>query len=171
MFCSSLSVLLQVMRSLQKVWARTRARNTLFPKEMLFFEFNSYFVCFICSPTLFCLFPKFWLKLRSMGTRIRLWLQSDNTVKEIRNQYGCRTLAALTQAGIFQSSCEAHLRVGHTHEDVDGIFSLVTAALKTAPASSVQTPMDIRRLVDEKLGPLFHSKDQAWGIEIVEAVS
>lgn len=63
----------EVMRSLQKVWARTRARNTLFPKEMLFFEFNSYFE--------FCLFHKIsyvpkhffkviseiWFKLRPVG--------------------------------------------------------------------------------------------------------
>lgn len=109
-----------------------------------------------------CLVPKL---------HVRLWLQSDNTVKELRNQYGSRTLSSMVQCGIFSSSCMAHLRVGHTHEDVDGLFSLVTSALKSTSSSNLQTPRDLQRVVDQKLSPVFHRKGLDWGIEIVDTVS
>lgn len=92
-------------------------------------------------------------------------------MKELRNGYGARALSAMTQCGIFACCNEAHLRVGHTHEDVDALFSLITAALQTAPASTLQTPRDLQRLIDSKLSPIFHSKGQTWGIELVEAVT
>lgn len=38
-------------------------------------------------------------------------------------------LALLSQGAVFQSATHAHLEVGHTHEDVDAVFSLVTSAL------------------------------------------
>ena len=69
----------------------------------------------------------------------RLWIQCDNTVKELRNQYGCRALSALVQSGTFASSSMAHLRVGHTHEDIDALFSLITTALRTTPANDPNT--------------------------------
>lgn len=85
--------------------------------------------------------------------------------------YGSRALSALTQAGIFSSCTEAHLRVGHTHEDVDSLFSLVTSALQSTPASNLQTPRDLQKVIDSKLSSIFHGKDQAWGIELVETVT
>ena len=52
---------------------------------------------------------------------LSLWIQSDNT--------WMRMLALLSQGAVFQSATHAHLEVGHTHEDVDAVFSLVTSAL------------------------------------------
>lgn len=101
----------------------------------------------------------------------RLWVQSDNTVKELRNQYGSRSLASLVQCGVFSSACMAHLRVGHTHEDIDGLFSLVTSGLASTQASNLQTPRDLQRVIDQKLSPVFHRKGLDWGIEIVDTVS
>lgn len=72
---------------------------------------------------------------------------------------------------MFASCTEAHLRVGHTHEDVDALFSLITAALRSSPAESLQCPKDLLRMIDAKLSPIFHGKNQAWGIELVEAVT
>ena len=98
----------------------------------------------------------------------RLWIQCDNTVKELRNQYGCRALSALVQSGTFASSSMAHLRVGHTHEDIDALFSLITTALRTTPANDLQTPLDLQKMINTKLGPIFAAKGQAWGIELVD---
>ena len=100
----------------------------------------------------------------------RLWVQSDNTVKELRNQYGMRCLASLAQCKVFSSTTEAHLRVGHTHEDIDAIFSLVTASLRSASPMSLQTPHDLVRRINEKIGPVFASKQMSWGIELVQSV-
>eukprot|EP00435_Cladocopium_sp_Y103_P041073 s2181_g11.t1 len=103
----------------------------------------------------------------SFTCTLRLWLQCDNTVKEVRNQYGSRMMASLCQSGIFSSCSEAHLRVGHTHEDVDALFSLCTAAIRSSSSVALQTPHDLQKVIDKKLGPIFFKKGQAWGIELV----
>ena len=98
-------------------------------------------------------------------------MQSDNTVKEVRNQYGQRVFASLTQSGTFSACTEAHLRVGHTHEDVDGLFSLVTAALRTAPPTTIQTPRDVAKRIHEKLSPMFERRKLLWEVEVMTTVS
>ena len=45
---------------------------------------------------------------------MRLMIQSDNTVKEIRNQFSARVLCALCQSNVVDVATEAHLPVGHT---------------------------------------------------------
>ena len=80
-------------------------------------------------------------------------------------------LASLCQTGIFDTTCVAHLRVGHTHEDVDALFSLCTAAIRSSSSASLQTPQDLQKVIDKKLGPIFLNKGQAWGIELVDAES
>lgn len=52
-------------------------------------------------------------------------LQGDNTVAELKNSIISRVQALLTVAGIFRSCAHMHLRVGHTHEDVDQLFGLI----------------------------------------------
>ena len=63
-----------------------------------------------------------------LDEHIRYWLQSDNTVKEIRNQFGSKLLITLAQAQTFRVCTLAHLKVGHTHEDV-GAFLAVSVLL------------------------------------------
>ena len=141
------------MRSLEKVWARSRSLNRRFPREFLGFLLQSVLSLIFTSS------QPYW---------IRLWIQSDNTVKELRNQYGARVLASLAQAGVFSSTCEAHLRVGHTHEDIDACFSIIASYLRTA--ANLQTPHDLLRKVDEKLRPIFEGKNMAFGVELVRSV-
>jgi hypothetical protein len=52
-------------------------------------------------------------------------IQGDNTTKEIKNSIMGRCLAALTVAGVFRAAAHMHLRVGHTHEDIDQMFGLI----------------------------------------------
>ena len=42
-------------------------------------------------------------------------------------------MIALTQTRSFNTTSHAHLRVGHTHEDVDAVFSICTNALQNSP--------------------------------------
>ena len=78
----------------------------------------------------------------------RFWLQSDNTVKEVRNTYGARMLSAMTQAGVWSTSSQNFLGVGHTHEDVDGVLSLCKAAMDTATV--IHTPQDVASRLKSK---------------------
>ena len=99
----------------------------------------------------------------------RCWVQCDNTVKEL-NQYGSRAFSTLVQGGIFGACTEAHLRVGHTHEDVDSLFALLTAGMRATPACDLQTPRDLQKMIQTKLSGMFLDKDQGFGVEIIDTV-
>ena len=87
---------------------------------------------------------------------IRIWCQSDNTVKEIRNTYTGRMCCSLLQTGVVRQASECHLQVGHTHEDIDALFSMCTNCLRSA--SDLQTPRDVQRRIMDKVGPF----DKLW---------
>ncbi|CAK9073863.1 unnamed protein product [Durusdinium trenchii] len=57
---------------------------------------------------------------------------------------------------------------GHTHEDIDGVFSLVATSL--ASAADIQTPADIRRRVLHSLSPLFAKRGWNFTVEMVDTV-
>ena len=98
-------------------------------------------------------------------------MQSDNTVKEIRNQYGCKMLACMSQAGLWGVTSCHHLQVGHTHEDIDAIFSLVAVALRTCQSQCMQTPMDVVKRIESKLGHLWTKKGLHFSIDLVDTVT
>ena len=101
-------------------------------------------------------------------SNVRLWVQSDNTVKERRNQFASKMQAAMTQAGLWEVASNHYLQVGHTHEDVDSIFALAAVALRN---KQLETPMDIARVLDSKLSKLWTSKSMTFSIEVVDTVS
>ena len=97
-------------------------------------------------------------------------MQSDNTVKEVRNQHGSKMMACMTQAGLWEAASCHHLQVGHTHEDIDAIFSLVAVALRTCQSQCLQTPMDVAKRIESKLSPLWTKKNLIFSIELVDTV-
>lgn len=98
-------------------------------------------------------------------------MQSDNTVKEIRNQYGCKMLACMSQAGLWGVASCHHLQVGHTHEDIDAVFSLIAVALRTCQSQCMQTPMDVVKRIESKIGHLWTKKGLHFSIELVDTVT
>ena len=90
-------------------------------------------------------------------------------MKEVRNTFGSRLMCGLLQGGVFRVTSTHHLVVGHTHEDIDGIFSLVTSCLRTAP--SLETPMDMLTRIDDRVGSLFREKGLDFSIELVGVAS
>ena len=52
--------------------------------------------------------------------------------QECRSTYAARILSSMTMAGVWSTSSQNFLGVGHTHEDVDGVLSLCKAAIDSS---------------------------------------
>jgi hypothetical protein len=59
-----------------------------------------------------------------------LFLQLDNTTKQNKGRYVLAFLALLVEHGIFERIYVCFLPVGHTHEDIDQMFSRMAIALR-----------------------------------------
>ena len=114
------------MRSINAAWSRTRALGHAWPQE-----------CFA--------------SMKHAMQILRCWIQGDNTVKELRHGYTGKWAAMMVQSGFFKVVSHHHMVVGHTHEDIDGCFSLVTAALRSEP--SLETPGDVCKCLDSSNSP------------------
>lgn len=100
--------------------------------------------------------------------QLRIWIQSDNTVKELRNTFTSRALCMLLHQGAFRIASEMHLVKGHTHEDVDAIFAVCANYLRSA--ADLQTPRDIQRRLQDKVARIFESKGIAFSVDVVGEV-
>ncbi len=81
--------------------------------------------------------------LQDKGTLpANLWLQMDNAVGENKNQWWARLLALLIDRGVFRTCVWSFLRVGHTHEDLDGLFGVL--AMHIASLQEWNAPMEMQ---------------------------
>ena len=69
-----------------------------------------------------------------LGWPSTLFLQLDNTSKENKNQYVFAYLTHLVNTGVFKTIYLSFLVPGHTHEDIDQLFSVLTKALRKKDA-------------------------------------
>ena len=99
---------------------------------------------------------------------LRLWLQGDNTPKELKNSFTSQLCCLLCQASTFRQCGHYHLEVGHTHEDVDNALSLVTTCLRQERI--LETPADVVRCLNNRLGPVFAKRNMAYEAEVVDEV-
>ena len=60
----------------------------------------------------------------------KLYLQLDNTAKQCKNKYVMALLALLVEHGVFREIVVSFLPVGHTHEDIDQMFSRFAIGLR-----------------------------------------
>ena len=78
--------------------------------------------------------------------RLHLHVQCDNTVRELKNCTTMRFLSALVGAGVLKAATMAHLRSGHSHEDLDQIFgSLALYLVKNS--RQAETPQDFKEIM------------------------
>jgi hypothetical protein len=61
----------------------------------------------------------------------KLFVQLDNTSRDNKNHYVFAYFSYLVQKGIFRQVDINFLPVGHTHEDIDQLFSVVNRRMKT----------------------------------------
>ena len=60
----------------------------------------------------------------------KLYMQMDNTSRDNKNHYVFAYLSYLVQKGIFREIDVNFLPVGHTHEDIDQLFSVINRRLR-----------------------------------------
>ena len=77
-------------------------------------------------------------------------------------------MTALIQSQVFQTGNHSHLPVGHTHEDVDAVLSLIKRALDSTQV--LLTPRDMMRAIELKLGPLYQQQNMVFKTFWVEQV-
>ena len=78
-----------------------------------------------------------------------LVLQSDNTPAQAKNNESLQFLAMLVARRTFQTCTLNFLTVGHTHEDVDQLFGLITSWM--SQIHSFSTPEEVLQLLEESL--------------------
>jgi hypothetical protein len=69
-------------------------------------------------------------------TQRMLYLQLDNTTKQCKSQFVLGYLALLVAWGVFDEVVLSFLPVGHTHEDIDQMFSRIAEWLRKHDATS-----------------------------------
>ncbi|CAJ1352230.1 unnamed protein product, partial [Effrenium voratum] len=98
-----------------------------------------------------------------------LWIQSDNTVKEIKNSVSGLLCSYLASLGYFEDIGHYHLPKGHTHEDIDGIFGVISLAVLESQ-DDCQTPGDVCRVIESKLQPIFARRNEEMRVIYVHKV-
>jgi hypothetical protein len=68
-----------------------------------------------------------------------LYLQLDNTTKQNKGRYLKAFLGLLVHLGIFKRIIIGYLPVGHTHEDIDQLFSRIAVYLRNHNAYSIES--------------------------------
>lgn len=77
------------------------------------------------------------------GLPRKLWLQMDNTAKDNKNHYLLGYCGMLLAEGLFAEVEVNFLPVGHTHQEIDQTFCLVSKKLKEHGALSIPDLMDV----------------------------
>lgn len=80
------------------------------------------------------------LKSKGLQCPIHLALQADNTCREQRNSWTMLFSSFLVGHGIVRTVDELFYRVGHTHNECDQRFSVITSLL--AKQETLETPED-----------------------------
>ena len=93
-----------------------------------------------------------------------LYLQLDNTTKQNKGRYLFAFLALLVHCCVFDKICVSFLPVGHTHEDIDQIFSRFSTWLRSHNALS-------RYDMAEQMRRAYTYNDSAPLVEVLDTVA
>jgi hypothetical protein len=65
-----------------------------------------------------------------------LWIQADNCGGDNKNHAVLAFCGFLVGRGVFKTAQLNHLVVGHTHEDIDAFFAVISRLLKSKSLSN-----------------------------------
>ncbi|XP_053384146.1 uncharacterized protein LOC128550076 [Mercenaria mercenaria] len=91
--------------------------------------------------TIHCLLSTLYMQKDSLPDT--LYLQMDNCARENKNRYILGFLCLLVEKDIFKKVKLSFLMVGHTHEDIDQMFSRFSVRLRRTPAMTLDKLMSI----------------------------
>ena len=105
-----------------KLWKKVALSHGRFLTSMQYSSCQN-FVCILYGSPLqrcpyFRIFQLFW------NLNPRLWVQGDNTVKELKNQLSGQMISLLIAGGFMDEGGHHHLPMGHTHEDIGVVLRL-----------------------------------------------
>ena len=78
-----------------------------------------------------------------------LWVQMDNCSGDNKSGHMCKWFSWLVDAGIFRSTVASYLQVGHTHEDIDFLFSVMSTGI--AKMQAWDTPQQMADCVQRNM--------------------
>lgn len=112
-----------------------------------------------------------WKRCQRLGRPFpqHLIIQADNTVREAKNGIFQMLLCLLTMINVIMTVTVQHLRVGHTHEDVDAVFALISTYLREAD-EDLQCPQDVVTLLYNKLGPHFRNRGEEFEVKYIQSI-
>ncbi len=76
-------------------------------------------------------------------------LQLDNAASDNKNCYLFMFQSLLTALGVFITIDVGFFPVGHTHEDIDGTYGIMSSNLKSKDIYSLPEMMDTYRIIEE----------------------
>jgi hypothetical protein len=97
-----------------------------------------------------------------------LVVQADNTVAQTKNSFVSSFLSYVVGQSKFSTATMNFLMVGHTHEDVDQMFGLVTELL--VRKHKWETPEEFERLLLVEMGPLIIAKGEAVLVQSLRSI-
>ena len=106
---------------------------------------------------------------RATGRRFpqHLVIQTDNTVAQTKNSHAAAFCSQLVGAGKFSTVTLNFLMVGHTHEDVDQLFGIITELV--VRKHRWETPAEFERILLAELTP--HVVDDRDEVIMVRGLS
>ena len=97
-------------------------------------------------------------KVQGRRFPVHLVLQADNTVAQTKNQYASAFCSQLVGMQKFSTVTLNFLMVGHTHEDIDQLFSLICQYV--VRRHRWETPDEFQRIVQASLAPKIAEKNE-----------
>ena len=97
-----------------------------------------------------------------------LVIQTDNTVSQSKNSFAHLFHAILVSKLLFKTVTMNYFMVGHTHEDIDQLFAVVT--IYVVQKTSYQTPAEILEYIAEHLRPRVAARGEVLNAQLMTAV-
>ena len=108
-------------------------------------------------------------RLEQSGVRLSdcdLRIQSDNTVREMKNNILLRYMAMLVSSATLRSISLGCLTSGHSHEDIDQMFGSV-ARFVIRKCKVANTPMDFQSILVDFLAQLPRAHEpNRWVVKL-----
>ena len=100
----------------------------------------------------------------------KLLVQSDNCSRELKNQFVLGFYWVLVEIGVFEEVVVSHMPVGHTHGDVDQIFSIFASRLRNLELPTFEMLLSELRKISINSQPII-VKEMLYTTDFVQHIT